>query len=55
MPQSSLFMVGKTQTSHGARSELNSMFGLEKVDHWNPIRAATVQHHPMKTAYGEWR
>jgi hypothetical protein len=31
-------MVGKTQKSHGARSELNSVFGLDKVDGWNPIR-----------------
>jgi hypothetical protein len=25
-------MVGKAQKSHGARSELNSVLGLEKVD-----------------------
>jgi hypothetical protein len=25
-------MVGKSQKSHGARSEMNSVFGLEKVD-----------------------
>jgi hypothetical protein len=31
-------MFGKAQKSHGARSELNSVFGLEKVDRWNPIR-----------------
>jgi hypothetical protein len=31
-------MVGEAQKSHGARSELNSVFGLEKVDPWNPIR-----------------
>jgi hypothetical protein len=36
--RSSLFMVGKAQKSHGARSELNSMFGLEKVDRWDPIK-----------------
>jgi hypothetical protein len=36
LPQSSLFMVGKAQKSHGVRSELNSVFGLEKVDRWNP-------------------
>jgi hypothetical protein len=29
-PWSSLFTVGKAQKSHGARSELNSVFGLEK-------------------------
>jgi hypothetical protein len=33
-----LFMVGKVQKSHGARSELNYVFGLEKVDRWNPIK-----------------
>jgi hypothetical protein len=43
LPQSSLFMVGKAQKSHGARSELNSVFSLEKVDQWNPIRTFTIQ------------
>jgi hypothetical protein len=33
-------MVGKAQKSHGARCELNSVFGLEKVDQWNPIRTS---------------
>jgi hypothetical protein len=36
-------MVGKAEKSHGARSELNSVFGLEKVDRWNPIRTSTIQ------------
>jgi hypothetical protein len=36
-------MVGKAQKSHGARSELNTVFGLEKVDKWNPIRTSTIQ------------
>jgi hypothetical protein len=36
-------MVGKAQKSHGARPELNSVFGLEKVDWWNPIRTSTIQ------------
>jgi hypothetical protein len=27
-------MVGKAQKSHRARSELNSVFGLEKADRW---------------------
>jgi hypothetical protein len=36
-------MIGKAQKSHGARSELNSVFGLEKVDRWNPIRTSTIQ------------
>jgi hypothetical protein len=43
LPRNSLFMVGKAQKSHGARSELNSVFGLEKVDRWNPIRTSTIQ------------
>jgi len=36
-------MVGKAQNLHGVRSELNSVFGLQKVDQWNPIRTSTVQ------------
>jgi hypothetical protein len=36
-------MVGKVQNSHGARYELNSVFGLEKVDRWNPIRTSAMQ------------
>jgi hypothetical protein len=36
-------MVGKAQKSHGARSELNSVFVLEKVDLWNPIRTFAIQ------------
>jgi hypothetical protein len=43
LPRSSLFMAGKVQQSHGARSELNSVFGLEKVDRWNPIRTSAIQ------------
>jgi hypothetical protein len=42
LSQSSLFIVGKAQKSHGARSELNSVFGLEKVDRWNPIRTSAI-------------
>jgi hypothetical protein len=37
------FMVGKAQKSNGARSELNSVFGLENVDWWNPIRTSIIQ------------
>jgi hypothetical protein len=37
------FHVWKSPKSHGARSELNSVFGLEKVDWWNPIRTSTIQ------------
>jgi hypothetical protein len=36
-------MVGKAQKSHGARSELNSVFGLGKVDQWNTIRTSAIQ------------
>jgi hypothetical protein len=36
-------MVGKAQKSHGARCELNSVFGLEEVDRWNPIRTSAIQ------------
>jgi hypothetical protein len=31
-------MFGKAQKPHGARCELNSVLGLEKVDRWNGIR-----------------
>jgi hypothetical protein len=43
-------MVGKVHKSHGARSGLNSMFGLEKVDRWNPIRTSAIQSRsrPMR-------
>jgi hypothetical protein len=43
LPRSSLFMDGKAQKSHGERSKLNSEFGLEKVDRWNPIRTSAIQ------------
>jgi hypothetical protein len=36
-------MVGKAQKSHGVRSELNSVLGLEKVDQRNPIRTSAIQ------------
>jgi hypothetical protein len=36
-------MTGKAQKSQGARSEFNSVFGLEKVDRWNPIRTSAIQ------------
>jgi hypothetical protein len=43
-------MVSKAQKTHGERSELNSVFGLENVDRWNPIRTSTVQSRsrPMR-------
>jgi hypothetical protein len=36
LSRSFLFMVGKAQKSHGAKSEFNSVFGLEKVDRHPP-------------------
>jgi hypothetical protein len=36
-------VAGKAQKSHGARSELNYVFGFEKVDRWNPIRTSAIQ------------
>jgi hypothetical protein len=36
-------LAGIAQKSHGVRSELNSVFGLEKVDRWNPIRISAIQ------------
>jgi hypothetical protein len=36
-------MVGKALKSHGTSSELNSVFGLEKVDRWNPIRTLELR------------
>jgi hypothetical protein len=43
-------VVGKAQKSHGTRSELNSVFCLEKVDRWNPIRISAIQSRsrPMR-------
>jgi hypothetical protein len=43
-------MVGKAYKSHGARSELNSVFGLENVDRCNPIRISVIQSRsrPMR-------
>jgi hypothetical protein len=43
-------MVGKAQKSHGARSELNCVFGMEKVDGWNTIRTSAIQSRspPMR-------
>jgi hypothetical protein len=36
-------MVRKAQKSRGTRCELNSVFGLEKVDRWNRIRTSAIQ------------
>jgi hypothetical protein len=40
----------KPRNLMGARSELNSVFDLEKVDRWNPIRTSAIQSrsHPMR-------
>jgi hypothetical protein len=50
LPRNSLSMVGKAQKSHGARSELNSVFDLEKVDRWNTIRTSAIEFRsrPMR-------
>jgi hypothetical protein len=50
LPRSSIFMLGKAQKSHGARYQLNSVFGLEKVDRWNPIRTSAIKSRsrPMR-------
>jgi hypothetical protein len=45
LSRSSLFLVGKAQKSHGARSELNSVFSLEKVDRWNLISTSAIQYY----------
>jgi hypothetical protein len=47
---SCLFMVGKAQKPHGARSELNSVLDLEKANRWNPIRTSAIQSgsRPMR-------
>jgi hypothetical protein len=42
LPQSSIFVFGKAQKPNGVRSELNSVFDLEKVDRWNPIRTSII-------------
>jgi hypothetical protein len=48
LPRSSLFTARKAQKSHEARYELNSVFGLEKVDQWNPIRTSAIQSTSRK-------
>jgi hypothetical protein len=46
LSRSSLFMVGKAHKSHRMRFELNSVFGLEKVERWNSIRTFAIQSRP---------
>jgi hypothetical protein len=48
---SKLNFHGKTQPSHGATSELNSLFGLEKVDRWNPVRTSAIQSRSRPVLY----
>jgi hypothetical protein len=51
LPRSSLIVVGRVQKSHGARSELNSVIGLEKLDRWNPIRTSAIQSRSRLMRY----
>jgi hypothetical protein len=51
LTRSFLFMVGKAHKSHGARSELNSVFGFEKVDRWHPIRTSAIQSRSRPMQY----
>jgi hypothetical protein len=44
-------MVGKAQKSHGAKSELNSVFGLEKVGRCNPIRTFAIQSRSRRMRF----
>jgi hypothetical protein len=39
------------EISWGARSELNSVFGLEKVNRWNPIRTSAIQTMSCGTGF----
>jgi hypothetical protein len=45
-----LSWLQKPRNRMGARYELNSVFGLEKVDRWNPIRTSAIQSRsrPMR-------
>jgi hypothetical protein len=44
-------MIREAQKSHGVRSELNSVFGLEKVDRWNPIRTSAIQSRSLSVRF----
>jgi hypothetical protein len=33
------------------QSELNSVFGLEKADRWNPIRTSAIQSRSRPTGF----
>jgi hypothetical protein len=52
-------MVGKAQKSDGTRSELDSVFVVDKVDRWNPIRTSTVQSrsrpHAISGLFQPWK
>jgi hypothetical protein len=41
----------KPKKSHGARYELHFLFGLEKVDRWNPIRTSAIQSRSRRTQF----
>jgi hypothetical protein len=50
----------KPKNRMGARSELNSVFGLEKVDRWNPIRTnirhtAQISPHVISGFFQPWK
>jgi hypothetical protein len=51
VPRRSFLMTVKAQKSHGARSELNYVFGLEKLDWWNPIRIYAIQSRSRPMRY----
>jgi hypothetical protein len=43
LPRSSLFMVGKTQKSHGGEIWIEFCLAWKKMDPWNPIRTSVIQ------------
>jgi hypothetical protein len=43
----------KLRNHVGVRSELNSMFGSEKVDQWNLIRTSTIQSIHTERTFGK--
>jgi hypothetical protein len=44
-------MVEKAQKSYGVICELNSVFRLEKVERWNPIRTPAIQSRSHPTGF----
>jgi hypothetical protein len=49
--RASFSWLEKPRNCMGARSELNSVFGLEKVVQWNPMRTSAIQSRsrPMQS------